>query len=118
MEFEIVGRHLEVTETVKDYLNGKRDKLARFFDRTHHLRAVIGQEGPNHMVEFVATLVKSDVVVARGASTDLFAAIDEAAEKLEAQLRKYKGKLRTHRTKPEEARETPGEGGEGAGETA
>ncbi len=107
MEYEIVGRHTDMPQPVKDYLAEKRDKLAKFFDRMHHLRVVIEEEGPNRKVELIATLVKSDVVIAKGMSTDLFAAIDEAADKMEAQLRKYKSKLREHRVKPEEAAEAP-----------
>ena len=103
MEFEIIGRHTEVTEPVKQYVAEKRDKLSKFFDRIHSLKVIISAEGANLTAEFLAHLVKSDMVVARGSATDLFAAIDQASDKMEAQLRKYKGKLREHRLKGEEA---------------
>ena len=102
MEFEIIGRHVEVTDPVRDYLTERRDKLAKFFDRIHSLKIVIAAEGANHTAEFIAHLVKGEMVVAKGAAPDLFTAIEQCADKMEQQLRRFKDRLREHRTKPGE----------------
>lgn len=97
----MIGRHIEVTDPVKAYLTERRDKLNRFFDRVHSLKIIISHDGANHTAEFIAHLVKGEMVVARGAAPDLFAAIDQASDRMEAQLRRYKEKLREHRPRPE-----------------
>jgi putative sigma-54 modulation protein len=103
LEFEMIGRHVDLTDPVKAYLTERGDRLAKFFDRIHSLKVIISAEGANNVVEFVAHLVKADTVVSKGAAPDLFAAIEEAANRMEEQLRRYKEKLRGHRTKGEEA---------------
>lgn len=102
MEHDIVGRHVEISDRVKDYLAEKSERLQKFFDRIHSLKVIISVDGGNHAVELVAHLVKADMVVAKAAATDLVAAIDQAHDKMEAQLRKYKGKLQEHRPRAEE----------------
>jgi len=99
----MIGRHVDLTDPVKAYLTERGDRLAKFFDRIHSLKAIISVEGANNVVEFVAHLVKADTVVSRGAAPDLYTAIEEAANKMEEQLRRYKEKLRGHRAKGEEA---------------
>ena len=107
MDFEMISRHMELTPAISDHLEVKADNLAKFFDRIHDLKAVITPEGVGNNVEFIAHLVKGDVVVAKAFATDVFAAIDSAHDKLEEQLRRYKEKLREHRVKEE----TRGEAG-------
>jgi putative sigma-54 modulation protein len=97
----MIGRHIEVTDPVKAYLTERRDKLVKFFDRIHSLKIVIDHDGSNHTAEFVAHLVKAEMVISKGAAPDLFVAIDQASDRMEAQLRRYKEKLRAHRAKPE-----------------
>lgn len=102
MNLEVIGRHIDVTAEIRDVVTRRAEKLEKFFDRIHGLRVIIAAEGSNNQVEFVAHLVKSDMVVAKAAAADLYTAIESAAEKLEHQLRRYKEKLRDHRAKGEE----------------
>ena len=108
MDFEIIGRHLDVTEEIKDYTNSRLEKAPKIFGRIHGLKAVYDMDGDDYRVEFIAYLVKGNTLVARAAARDIYAAIDAASDKLEAQLRHYKEKLNEHRVKtaPEQAAES------------
>jgi len=108
LNLEIIGRHVEITPDVREFVAQRVEKLGKFFDRVHSLKVVIAVEGTNHRAEFVAHLVKSDTVVSRGSAADVYGAVEIAADKLEHQLRRYKEKLRNHRAKQEEE---PSEGG-------
>ncbi len=100
MDFEIIGRHVNVTQEIKDYTDARLEKLPRFFGRIHGLKAIYDVEGDDIQVEFIAHLVKGDTVVAKASDRDTYVAIDMACDKLETQLRRYKDKLREHRAKP------------------
>ena len=102
MDFEVIGRRVDITPEVRDFLAKRVEKLRRLFDRTHALKVVLVAEGSVHTAEFVAHLVKSDTVVSKGSDADLYTAIEVASDRLEHQLRKYKEKLRDHRPRSEE----------------
>ncbi len=103
MEFETIGRHVEITEPVRSYLAERRDRMAKFFDRIHSLKIIISADGANHTAEFIAHLVKAETIVSKGSAPDLFAAIEAGADRMEEQIRKYTEKLRGHRAWGEEA---------------
>lgn len=110
MDFEIVSRHMEMTPATRDFVAKRAEKLQKFFDRIHALKVIITADGANYQVEFVAHLVKKNMVIAKDGAGDLFTAIDATADKLENELRRYKEKLRGHRTKGDE--KAPAEGAE------
>jgi putative sigma-54 modulation protein len=97
LNLEVIGRHTEVTPDIRDYAGKRVDKLLKFFDRIHSLRVIVSVERANHLAEFIAHLVKGDMVVAKAAAVDVYTAIDAAADKLENQLKRYKERLREHR---------------------
>ena len=99
MNLEVIGRHTEVTADIREFAGKRADKLQKFFDRIHSLRVIVGSEGAGHHAEFVAHLVKGDMVVAKADAQDIYESIEAAAERLEHQLRKYKERLRNHRGK-------------------
>jgi len=101
LDFEIIGRHVDVTPEIKEYTNARLEKLPKFFGRIHALKAVYDLDGDDFQAEFIAHLVKGDTVVAKAAERDIYVAIDVACDKLESQLRRYNDKLREHRVKPE-----------------
>lgn len=96
---------------MKTYVDSRLGKLPKFFGRIHGLKAVLVLEGDIYQAELVANLVKGDIIVAKAAERDIYAAVDSACDKLESQLRRYKDRLREHRvkTETEEAVSTPTE---------
>lgn len=101
MNLEVIGRHITVTPEVRDFVSKRADKLERFFDRVHRLKVVLSVEGAAHQAELVAHLVRGDTVIAKAAGSDVYTAVEVAADKLEHQLKKYKEKLRDHRPRVE-----------------
>jgi putative sigma-54 modulation protein len=101
LDFEIIGRHFDVTSEMKSYVDSRLSKLPKFFGRIHGLRAILALDGDVYQAEFIANLVKGDTVVAKAHERDVYAAVDAACDKLESQFRRYKDKLREHRVKIE-----------------
>ena len=101
MEFEIIGRHFDVTSEIKSHVDSRLSKLPKFFGRIHGLRAILALDGDVYQAEFIANLVKGDTVVAKARERDVYVAVDAACDKLESQFRRYKDKLREHRVRVE-----------------
>ena len=82
---------------MKDYARQKAERLARHFDRVVRLHVTLSVENDAEIAEFVASVTRHRVLVAKEKGADMYAAIDVAADKLDRQVRRFKEKLRDHR---------------------
>jgi putative sigma-54 modulation protein len=96
MNIQIEGRHMKVSEQLDEYIHKKLDNVDRFFDGVHNLHVVLNMEDKKFRkcVEIVAGLVKGQTQVVHSEKEDMYAAIDDAVQKLKETLVKYKEKLR------------------------
>ena len=86
MQVNISGQHLEVTDTLRDYINEKLERLARHFDKITNVQVIMQVEKLQQKIE--ATLhVAGGEVVANAEHEDMYAAIDLLADKLDRQSR-------------------------------
>jgi putative sigma-54 modulation protein len=92
MQVNITFRHLEPTEALKAHVKGRVEHVQRYIDRPSEAHAVLHVENLAHHAEIT---VKAGRFLLRGSarSKDMYASIDEAADKIERQLQKHKGKL-------------------------
>ena len=110
MNIIVTGRHLEVTPALKDYSEKKIKRFDRYLSNIAEAVVTLSVEKYRHKVE-VLLKVNGVLIQAEGITGDVYSSIDEVAEKLERQIKKYKEKLVSHRKsegKPgiEEAEET------------
>ena len=98
MLFTISGKHVEITESLKSYVQEKTAKLPRYYNSINRVEVVIeGSEGGNPSVEIIARAEHSNVFIARETGSDTYACIDLAMRKLERQLRRKKEKQRNNK---------------------
>jgi len=99
MNIIVTGRHIEVTPALKGYAEKKVARFDRYLSNISEAVVTISVEKYRHKVE---VLLKANGVLiqAEGITGDVYSSIDEVAEKLERQIKKYKEKLVAHR-KPE-----------------
>ena len=75
MQVNISGQHLEVTDTLRNYINEKLERLARHFDKITNVQVIMQVEKLQQKIE--ATLhVAGGEVVANAEHEDMYAAID------------------------------------------
>jgi len=98
MRIIVKGRHMDVTPALHEYAEEKVGKVARILD--HQIKEaeveLYVEKNPSIEDSQVAELTmftKGPVIRAKEAAPDMYAAIDLASDKLERQVRKYKGKL-------------------------
>lgn len=93
MKVKIVERHAGSSDALRAYVLEKTKGLERYFDRIVSIDVVLSVEKERHIVDMHAHLVNRKVITAREESSDMYASIDAAIDKLKRQLVKYKDQL-------------------------
>ena len=97
MNLTVKGRNLVLTDAINSYADEKIGKLGKYLaDGTRCEVEMWAEKNPsiaNNQVVEVTIFTKGPVIRAREASPDIYASIDLVSEKLERQVKKYRGKL-------------------------
>jgi len=93
MKIKIAGRHTHATPALRDYVIEKTEALERFFDRIISVDVVLSVEKERQIADFHAHLTNRKRINAREESTDMYASIDKAVDRLKRQLVKFKNQL-------------------------
>ena len=95
MQLSVTGHHIEVTESLKNYVSSKIEKIERHFDLVSDVHCILKVEKLRHTAE--ATLsVNGGKIFADCTDEDMYAAIDSLVDKLDRQVIKHKEKLVDH----------------------
>jgi len=97
MEVTIPGRHLEITDAIRDYAQTKMGRLPRFFDRVRAVDVTVEKAEKGLAVEARAQADRHEPFVAKVQGNDLYGCIDAASDKLERQLSDHKEKIRNRK---------------------
>jgi len=96
MQINVSGHHLEITESLRDYVTSKFERLSHHHDRITSTHVILSVDKLEQKAE--ATLhVSGKDIFADATDLDLYTAIDSLADKLDRQLIKHKEKMRSHR---------------------
>ena len=116
--YQLIGRNLEITDAMRQYTEDKLAKLDRFSDQIVDARVTMShdnkQDAANPNKVEVQVNLPSGIIRAEERSSDMYAAIDLVVDKLERQLKRFKGRLIAKRSEvapqvaePEPAEEAP-----------
>lgn len=92
----VTGRHVLVTDAMKEYAIEKISKIERFTDRIIEVNVTIDIQKLEHRVD-IDMKVYHLKIRSSAVSDDMYVSIDMAVDKLEKQLIKYKSKFQDHR---------------------
>lgn len=92
MQLSISGRHIDVTDALKDYVTGKVTKLERHYDHITNIHVVLSVDKLDQKAEATAHVSGAELF-ADAVSQDLYAAVDMLVDKLDRQVIKHKEKL-------------------------
>jgi putative sigma-54 modulation protein len=92
MQINLTGHHVEITDSLRSYVDTKFEKLQRHFDHINNVHVILNIEKLKQKAE--ATLhLKGGEVFANAEHSDMYAAIDGLIDKLDRQVIKHKEKL-------------------------
>ncbi|MCW8090454.1 MULTISPECIES: ribosome hibernation promoting factor [Alteromonas] len=95
MQINLTGHHVEITESLRNYVDTKFSKLERHFDHISNVHVILNVEKLTQKAEATVHLSGADVF-ASSEDTDMYAAIDSMVDKLDRQVLKHKEKLKRH----------------------
>lgn len=96
LQINVTGRHVTVTEAIKDYAQKKIENIGIDFPRILDAHVILDVEKHRHTAEVVLHCGNHIVIEARAESDDLYASMDEMVAKAMRQLRKAKTKIQRH----------------------
>ncbi len=95
MQINLTGHHIEITQSLRNYVEEKFTKLERHFDQINNVHVVLNVEKLMQKVEAKLHL-RGGEVFATSEHADMYAAIDALIDKLDRQVIKHKEKLTKH----------------------
>ena len=100
MNLTISGHHLEVTPALRAYVTSKLDRVTRYFDQVVDVRVLLTvdnmKEKEKRQRAECSMHLKGRDLFAESSHADLYAAVDELADKLDRQVIRYKAKVQDH----------------------
>jgi putative sigma-54 modulation protein len=99
MQIEITGRHVEITEPIKVYVEKRLKKFAKLFIEPIDVHVILGIEKHRQSAEIV---LKSKLfnLTSIDESTDMYNSVNKAIEKIERQALKQKAKVIGNKRQP------------------
>ena len=94
MKYKIRGEKVEITDSIRNYIEEKIDKLNKYFSQDDDLNVsvVIKVSGKEQKIEITIPTAHF-TLRSEESHSDLYAAIDLTVDKLERQIRKNKTKI-------------------------
>jgi putative sigma-54 modulation protein len=95
MNLSLAGHHVEITPPIREYLEGKLDRVLRHFDDVTTVNVVLSVEKLQQKA--AATIhVRGRDLRAEAIEQDMYASIDALADKLDREVIRHKEKNQNH----------------------
>ena len=108
MEVTISGRHVAVTDAMREHARTRAEKLESLSQHLMHAKVTLSIESGRQIAEVICAVRQHGEMVAKSESHDMYAAIDQAIGKLEKQLHKIEERYRTKRDAARQKRTSKG----------
>jgi putative sigma-54 modulation protein len=95
MQINLTGHHLDITDSLRNYVLGKFDRIERHFDHINNVHVVLQVDKVRQIAEAKMN-VNGGEIFANSESEDMYAAIDTLVDKLDRQVIKHKEKMKRH----------------------
>ncbi len=101
MEITVSGKHLDITDAIREYAVQKVSKLDKYYDQIQRIEVVADKSQANqYEVEVIVHVGHHEPFIATIQGEDLYATIDQAQSKLERRLSEHKEKVKNHKHNP------------------
>ena len=95
MQITITGHHVDITDSLHNYINSKLERLERHFDQVTNIEVILSVEKLRQKAE--ATIpVSGSKLFATAEDQSMYSAVDALVDKLDRQILKRKEKVTDH----------------------
>lgn len=95
MQINLTGHHLDITESLRNYVNDKFERIQRHFDHINNVHVILQVDKLRQIAEAKLN-VNGGEIFANSESEDMYAAIDTLVDKLDRQVIRHKEKMSRH----------------------
>ena len=92
MQINITGNHVEITPTLREYVNQKFDRIHRHFSQITNVHVILSIDKKFQQKAEAQLNLTGGQIVASSESSDMYAAIDLLMDKVDRQVIKHKAK--------------------------
>ncbi|PIE23992.1 MAG: ribosomal subunit interface protein [Neptuniibacter caesariensis] len=96
MQINITGHHIDLTDSMQNYVLEKMQKIERHFDNITNVQVTLSVEKQGNKAE-AEMHVSGAQVFATSEHEDMYAAIDGLTDKLDRQVIKHKEKMKNYK---------------------
>jgi putative sigma-54 modulation protein len=94
VKLSVTGRHMPITDVLRDYVTDKSERLAHYFENLQKVEVILNPErDASYSAEMVVHAPRHSVLVCHAGGKTATAAVDLVLEKMERLLTKHKEKL-------------------------
>jgi putative sigma-54 modulation protein len=99
LNITVTGRHIEVTEAIRDYARKKIEGLHLDYPRIIEAKVILDVQAPNRQFAEIVLFCANHITIEASSTCEvLYAAIDETISKIARRMRKHKTRLlKNHR---------------------
>lgn len=102
----VTGRHVSVTEAMRDYAEKKVAGLHLDYPKIIEAKVLLNVEQDRHIAEIILFCANHIVIEADTMTQDMYASIDETISKIARRMRKHKTRMLSRSHRPEKKRKT------------
>jgi len=97
MHIKVSGKHIDVGDALRAHVEESiLSSVAKYFDRPVDAHVVFSRRGHEFACDSSVHLATGLTAQARAVSSEIYAAFDQATDRIEKQLRRYKRRLKDH----------------------
>ena len=101
MQINLTGHHVEITDSLRNYVEEKLERVERHFDKVTNTHVILSVENVRHKAEATVHMSGNNIF-AESTEDDMYKAIDSLVDKLDRQVKKHKEKITNHHHKQPE----------------
>ena len=98
MQLNLTGHHIDITDSLRNYVEEKIQRIERHFDKVTNTHVILTVENVRHKAEATINMTGNNIF-AENTEDNMYAAIDGLIDKLDRQVKKHKEKLTDHHQK-------------------
>jgi ribosomal subunit interface protein len=97
MQLTITGKQIDIGSALRTYVESRlTQSVGKYFDRPVDGSVTFSRDGHEYRADCTLHLASGLYLQSHGRSTDIYASYDQAVERLEKRLRRYKRRIRDH----------------------
>lgn len=97
MNVQITGKHIDLGDSLRNRIEaGLEAAVTKYFDRPSAGHVIVSKDGYQTAVDCTVHLPSGIFLQASGVAGDPYAALENALEKMEKRVRRYKRRLKDH----------------------